>query len=215
VSDPSTFLSTCCHTDSRGEKNSKGLACQEPRHLQSEKKNRVCAAPPSWWGFFLPDCLCALCRSNAGRGLGQHPSGLHCWWPRLRQDCLAMLAPRWCRGTRFAGFARCAQTTPASMMTKRASHAHLDTVLLSTNKAPGQMPAQPFSALLVACHSPAAAACHQRGDKSRRGAWRGALLASQARREGQVCPLLKARGWRACLSPKGELRSHLTWTARL
>jgi hypothetical protein len=34
----------------------------------------------------------------------------------------------------------------------RASHAHLDAVLLSTNKAPGQMPAQPLFALLVARH---------------------------------------------------------------
>ena len=103
-----------------------------------------------------------------------------------------------------------------------------------TNKALGRMPPQPFFAPLVACHGSFAHAtvaskhatiwnlprlgiwaCHQRGDKSRCGTWLGALLASQARREGQVCPLLKARGWRACLSPKGELRSHLTWTVRL
>jgi hypothetical protein len=107
--------------------------------------------------------------------------------------------------------ARCTLRVPTSLL--RAS---------STNKAPGRMPPQPFfrpargmPRLIRACLRFGIWECHQQGDKSRGGAWMGALLASQARREGQVCPLLKARGWRACLSPKGELRSHLTWTARL
>jgi hypothetical protein len=88
VSDPSTFLSTCCHTDSRGEKSSKGLACQEP-HTYRVKRKIGFAQPRLRGGAFF--CLfgfahaaiCSLCLDNAGRGLGQHPSGLQCWWSRI------------------------------------------------------------------------------------------------------------------------------------
>jgi hypothetical protein len=73
------------------------------------------------------------------------------------------------------------------------------------------MPSPQMIAQTVACRRCGVGACHQRGDKSRCGAWMGALLASEVCRLAQVCPLLQARGWRACLSPKGELRSHLSW----
>ena len=62
-----------------------------------------------------------------------------------------MLATRWGRMTHSAACGRCVQTDAASQFTKRATRAHLAAVLLGTLKAPGQRPAQPFSAPLVAC----------------------------------------------------------------
>jgi hypothetical protein len=71
-----------------GEKKSKGLACQEP-HTYRVKKKIGFAQPRLRGGAFF--CLfgfahaaiCSLCLDNAGRGLGQHPSGLQCWWSRI------------------------------------------------------------------------------------------------------------------------------------
>ncbi len=57
-------------------------------------------------------------------------------------------------------------------------------------------------ATLVA-HPPSPAHATSKATRQRGGVWRGAWLASQARRQGQVCPWPKARGWRACLSPYG------------
>jgi len=67
---------------------------------------------------------------------------------------LAMLTPRWCRGTRYAAYGRCARTTTASQWLMRAARAHLGAPLLSTNKAPGRMPPQPLVAPLVVCPEP-------------------------------------------------------------
>jgi hypothetical protein len=62
-----------------------------------------------------------------------------------------MLTTKWGRMTHFAAGGRCVQTDAASQFTKRAHARHLAAALLGTLKAPGQRPAQPFSAPLVAC----------------------------------------------------------------
>ena len=96
---------------------------------------------------------------------------------------------------------RCALRAPTSALRSSAP-----------TRRPASSQPKPLGAPLVACPEPATVAWHQRGKKAESVAGGAPVWASQARRPAQVCPLPLARGWRACLSPQGELRSHLGWT---
>ena len=171
--------------------------------------------------------LCALSwqrRARAGAASGR----ASCWWSRLRRDSLTVLSRKWRRRTHCAGFACSVQTAPSSQSTMHAARAHfLAPRLQHQQGAPpdadpalfrpaGGMPRFIRAAMVVSKHATIwichgwdlsmpplrVAACHERGDKSRCGAWLGALLASEVCGPTQVCPLSQTRGWRACLSAR-------------
>jgi len=80
----------------------------------------------------------ALCRQAHGTrhaATQARPRGL-IGRSALRADCAAMLAPGSRRRTRYAHYVRCARTTAASQLTKRAARADPDAALLAALKRP-------------------------------------------------------------------------------
>ena len=72
--------------------------------------------------------------------------------PLVKRDCLAMLMARWGRGTHYAGFAHCVQTSTAGQMLMRAARAHLAFPLLGTPIwRPAGHPLSPFAPRSVVC----------------------------------------------------------------